>query len=178
MNKEKNNMKKAKNTFTVVGIVVIVLAVAIFIFMGSGNASSTGNTIFNSKVNFQIVKLSVVNGNYVMNPSQVKIGVPVRIEADIVQMPGCSKSFVIPAFNIRKTFTSTDNTVEFTPDKAGVFNVMCSMNMYKGTLTVLQSDGSKSNYVESSSSSPSSSGNAGGSCGMAKGSTGGCGCMG
>ena len=170
-------MKKAKNTFTVVGIVVIVLAVAIFIFMGSGNASSTGNTIFNSKVNFQIVKLSVVNGNYVMNPSQVKIGVPVRIEADIANMPGCSKSFVMPSFNIRKTFTTTDNTVEFTPDKAGVFNVMCSMNMYKGTLTVLQGDGSKPSYVESSSTS--ASGSSGGStCGMSSGGSGGCGCMG
>jgi plastocyanin domain-containing protein len=166
-----------KNGLTIVGIVVIVLAVAIFIFAGSGNASSTGNTIFNSKGNVQIVKLSVVNGNYVMNPSQVKMGVPVRIEADIAQMPGCSKSFVMPAFNIRKTFTSADNTVEFTPDKAGVFNVMCSMNMYKGTLTVLQSDGSKSNYVESSS--PSTTSGSGGGCGMkTAGSTGGCGCMG
>jgi plastocyanin domain-containing protein len=164
-----------KNIFTIIGIVVLVLAVAIFIFVGSGNASSTGNTILNSKGNVQIVKLSVVNGNYVMNPSQVKVGVPVRIEADIAQMPGCSKSFVMPAFNIRKTFTSTDNTIEFTPDKAGVFNVMCSMNMYKGTLTVLQSDGSKSNYVESSSSTTSGSG----SCGMkSSGSSGGCGCMG
>ena len=171
-------MKKAKNTFTVVGIVVIVLAVAIFIFAGAGNASTTGNTISNSKGNVQIVKLSVVNGNYVMNPSQVRMGAPVRIEADITQMPGCSKSFVMPAFNIRKTFTSTDNTVEFTPDKAGVFNVMCSMNMYKGTLTVLQSDGSKSNYVESSSPS-TTSGSTGGSCGMkSSGSSGGCGCMG
>jgi plastocyanin domain-containing protein len=168
-----------KNIFTIIGIVVLVLAVAIFIFAGSGNASTTGNTILNSKVNVQVVKLSVVNGNYVMNPSQVKIGVPVRIEADIAQMPGCSKSFVMPAFNIRKIFTSTDNTVEFTPDKAGVFNVMCSMNMYKGTLTVLQSDGSKSNYVESSSPSSTTSGSTGGSCGMkSSGSSGGCGCMG
>ena len=169
-----------KNTFTVIGIVVVVLVVALFIFVGSGNATTTGNTILNSKGNVQVVKLSVVNGNYVMSPSQVKMGVPVRIEANIAQMPGCSKSFVMPAFNIRKTFTSTDNIVEFTPDKAGVFNVMCSMNMYKGTLTVLQSDGSKSNYVETSSpSTTSGSGSSGGGCGMkTTGSSGGCGCGG
>jgi plastocyanin domain-containing protein len=169
-----------KNIFTVIGIIVLVLAVAIFIFVGFGNASSTGNIIFNSKGDVQIVKLSVENGNYVLNPSQVKMGAPVRIEGDLANMPGCSKSFVIPSFNVRKTFTSTDNIVEFTPDKAGVFNVMCSMNMYKGALTVLEGDGSKSNYVESSSSStPSSSGSTGGSCGMkTTGSTGGCGCMG
>ena len=166
-----------KNTLTIIGIAVIVLAVAIFIFGGSGNATFAGNTVVNSNGGVQVVKLSVVNGNYVMSPSQVKVGVPVRIEADIANMPGCSKSFVIPSFNVRKTFTSTDNTVEFTPDKAGVFNVMCSMNMYKGTLTVLQGDGSKPTYVEASST-PASGSSGGSTCGMASGGSGGCGCMG
>jgi plastocyanin domain-containing protein len=165
-----------KNTMTLIGIGAIILVVALFIFAGSGNATTTGNAILNSNGNVQVVKLSVVNGNYVMNPSQVKMGVPVRIEADLANMPGCSKSFVIPSFNVRKTFTSTDNTVEFTPDKAGTFNVMCSMNMYKGTLTVLESNGIKSSYVEGSSTP--ASGTSGGSCGMASGGSGGCGCMG
>jgi plastocyanin domain-containing protein len=164
-----------KNTMILVGIVVIVLAVAIFMFGGSGNAALSGNTnTINPKGEIQVIKLSVEGSKYIMSPSEVKKGIPVRIEADISKMPGCSKSFVIPSFNIRKTFTSTDNIVEFTPDKAGVFNVMCSMNMYKGTLTVLESNGSKSNYVEQASTSGSGSG----SCGMAKGSSGGCGCGG
>jgi plastocyanin domain-containing protein len=165
-----------KNMLTIIGIGVIIVAVAIFMFAGSGNASLSGDTIFNSKGNVQVVKLSVVNGNYVMSPSQVKMGIPVRIEADMTNMPGCSKSFVMPSFNIRKTFTTTDNTVEFTPDKAGVFNVMCSMNMYKGSFTVLESDGSKPSYVEASSTP--STGNSGGGCAMASGGSGGCGCMG
>lgn len=169
-----------KNTLTIVGIAVILLAVAIFMFGGSGNAALSGNTIVNSNTvvnsneGVQVIKLSVENGRYVMVPSEVKKGIPVRIEADMSKMPGCSKGIVIPSFNVRKTFTSTDNAVEFTPDKAGTFNIRCSMNMYKGTFTVLESDGSKSNYVEASSTPASGSG---GSCGMASGG-GGCGCMG
>jgi plastocyanin domain-containing protein len=75
---------------------------------------------------------------------------------------------VISAFNVRKTFTTASNTIEFTPDKTGTFNIACSMNMYRGTFSVVDSSGTKSNYVE-----PAPSG--GGSCG---GSGGGCGCGG
>jgi plastocyanin domain-containing protein len=123
---------KMKNTMMIAIVIILIIGFGIFLIKDSGAA---GNGL-NSDGKVQIVKLSVVNGNYVMNPSQVKVGVPVRIEADIARMPGCSKSFVIPSFNVMKVFTSTDNTVEFTPDKTGVFNVMCSMNMYRGTLTV------------------------------------------
>jgi plastocyanin domain-containing protein len=123
---------KMKNTLIVVIAIVLIVGFGIFLIKDS---RATGSGL-NSGEKVQIVKLSVENGQYVMNPSKVKMGIPVRIEADVTKMPGCSKSFVIPSFNIMKVFTSTDNTVEFTPDKTGVFNVMCSMNMYRGTLIV------------------------------------------
>jgi len=123
---------KMKNTMIIAIVIILIIGFGIFLIKDS---KANGNGL-NSGEKVQIVKLSVENGQYVMNPSQVKRGIPVRIEADVTKMPGCSKSFVIPSFNVMKVFTSTDNTVEFTPDKAGVFNVMCSMNMYKGTLTV------------------------------------------
>ncbi|MFH0830206.1 MAG: cation transporter [Candidatus Aenigmatarchaeota archaeon] len=116
--------------------------------------------------NVQTVKLSVSGGNYVLEPSTFKKGVPVRLEADLSKMPGCSKSVVISAFNVNKYLAPGDNVIEFTPDKAGTFNIACSMNMYKGTFTVLEPDGTRSNYAQPSSSS-------GGSCGG--GSGGGCG---
>jgi plastocyanin domain-containing protein len=159
---------KNKNTITVVGIGVLILVVAIFMFAGSGNAKLNGNAI-NSNGEVQIIKLSVQGSNYVLSPSQVKVGVPVRIEADIPNMPGCSKSIVISSFNIRKTVTTTDNIIEFTPDKAGTFNIACSMNMYRGTFTVLQNDGSKSTYVQPASASGGSCGGSGGRCGCGGG---------
>lgn len=159
---------------TIILIGMIILAGAIFISGGSGNTTLTGNIIgSNEQGQVQVVKLSVEGSRYIMNPSEIKKGVPVRLEADMSKMPGCSKSVVIPAFNIRKTFTSQDNTVEFTPDKVGTFNIMCSMNMYKGTFTVLESDGTKASYVEKAPTSGT-----GGGCGMSAGNSGGCGCGG
>ena len=37
-------------------------------------------------------------------PSEIKKDIPVIIEADISNMPGCSKSIVIPSFNVKKSF--------------------------------------------------------------------------
>jgi plastocyanin domain-containing protein len=80
-------------------------------------------------------------------------------------MPGCSKSVVISAFNVKKNLNANDNIIEFTPDKAGTFNIVCSMNMYKGTFTVLQADGAQSNYVEKTSTAGATCGAGGGGCG-------------
>ena len=158
-------MKVRKNTIYIAGIILIILVGAIFLFSDPGQAVISGG-INNQEV--QVVKLSVVGGNYVLEPSQVRKGAPVKLEADMAKMPGCSKSIVIPSFGVSKTFSSGDNAVEFTPDKTGTFNIACSMNMYKGTFTVLESDGTKSSYVEQKV-------NSGGSCGA---SGGGCGCGG
>lgn len=154
------------NKFILFLIFILILGFGIFIFAGSGSSKLTENeNILNSKGEVQVVKLSVENGRYVMNPSELKKGVTVRLEADMSKMPGCSKSIVISSFNVRKSFTSESNTIEFTPDKAGTFNIVCSMNMYKGTFTVLENDGSKPVYVESSPSSGGSCGASGGGCG-------------
>jgi plastocyanin domain-containing protein len=126
-----------KNIYLIGIIIVLLVGFGIFMFVKSGNANTTGNLI-NSNGEVQVVKLSVENGKYVMNPSELKINIPVRIEADLSNLPGCSKSIVIASFNVRKSFTSSDNTVEFTPDKAGTFNIACSMNMYGGTFVVLE----------------------------------------
>lgn len=156
-----------KNLLYVFGIALIVLVGALLLFSDSGRAVTQENVIQNGEA--QVVKLSVQNGNYVFEPSSVKKGIPVRLEADVANMPGCSKGIVSAELSIKKTFSSNDNTLEFTPDKAGTFNFACSMNMYKGTLTILESDGSKSNYVEQKTAT------SGGSCGAGGG---GCGCGG
>jgi len=156
-------MKKMKNKWTIFMVIVLVVGFGGFMLAGSENTTSNNNT--NSNGEFQIVKLSVENGKYVMNPSELKVGVPVRLEADMSKMPGCSRSIVIASFNVRKTFTSTSNIIEFTPNKAGTFNIACSMNMYKGTFTVLGNDGSKSNYVEQAPTGGGSCGASGGGCG-------------
>ena len=155
----------------------LILAILVFMLFNSANSTSTtssksliGNIVANSgsNGNVQVVKMHVEGGQYILEPSTFKANVPVRIEADISRMPGCSKSVVIPGFNVRKNLNTNDNIIEFTPDKAGTFNIACSMNMYRGTFIVLSADGTKSNYVDKTNP-------IGGSCG---GSGGGCGCGG
>lgn len=165
-------MRIKKNMLYILGILILVI-VAGFMFLNSGGVLSSAD---GGSQEVQVVKLSVQNGNYVLEPNQLKQGTKVRLEADMTKMPGCSKSIVIPAFGVSKTLTTTSNYVEFTPDKAGTFNIACSMNMYRGTFTVLGSDGTKSNYVEQKTA------NTQGSCGISGGggcgASGGCGCGG
>ena len=156
-------MNLKKNTFYILGTIFLII-VGVVIVM-SNSTQLNPSLVVQSNSDAQVVKLSVKNGNYVLEPSEIKKGVLTRIEADMSAMPGCSKSVRIPAFKVTKTFNSNSNTVEFTPDKTGTFNIACSMNMYKGTFTVLESDGSKSNFVETAPSSGGSCGASGGGCG-------------
>ncbi|MBS3077336.1 cupredoxin domain-containing protein [Candidatus Pacearchaeota archaeon] len=156
-------VKIKKNTLYTVGTILIVLIGVFFLFPGSGKV--TGQVVNAGNGDVQIVKLHVENGNYVLEPSELKKDARVRLEADLSRMPGCSKSIVISAFGVSKTFTSSSNFVEFVPNKAGTFNIACSMNMYKGTFTVLESDGSKASYVEQQGASGGSCGGGGGGCG-------------
>ncbi|MFH2020228.1 MAG: cupredoxin domain-containing protein [archaeon] len=116
----------------------------------------------------QDVKLSMRGFTYILEPSTLKKGVPVRMTVDLSKVTGCMTDVTIPAFGVRKLVKNGDNVITFTPDKAGTFNIACSMNMGRGQFTVVESDGSKADYVEAAP--------AGGSCGS--GSGGGCGCGG
>ena len=149
-----------------VGMIFVILLVAGFFLIGSNLSSGvSGAAIGTVSGDVQIVKMRVEGSQYIFEPSSVRKGTAVRLEADISKMPGCSKSVISSELNIKKNFNSVDNTFEFTPNKAGTFYIACSMNMYKGTLTVLESDGSKSNYVQTPTASGSSCGANGGGCG-------------
>jgi plastocyanin domain-containing protein len=137
----------------------------------SNNVINTisGNNLAVATNDAQVVKLSVQGTTYYPNPIRVKVGVPVQLVADLKNMPGCSKSIVIPEFGINKYLKAGDNVIEFTPNKSGTFQFSCSMNMYQGQIVVENADGSVSAY---SGSVPKSNGN---TCG---GSSCGCGCGG
>ncbi len=87
----------------------------------------------------QNVKLSVGdNGGYVVTPSKVVKGIPVKMDADLKTVKGCARTVVISAFNVKKTVKDGDSTIEFTPDKTGTIDIVCGMNMVKGTFTVVE----------------------------------------
>ncbi len=121
-----------------------------------------------------------------LNLASVKVNPVLPTEKETVELTmrientgrGAAKSIVVyaehPFQGTKQAFIGSLNSNEegpaiftFIADKSGTFNIACSMNMYRGTFVVLESDGTKSDYVEEKSS-------ASGGCGMGGG-CGGCG---
>jgi plastocyanin domain-containing protein len=86
----------------------------------------------------QIVKLSFDDKGYVVTPSRVTKGVPVRMEVDLTTVKGCMRTVVIAAFDVKKTVKEGDTTIEFTPTKSGEIQIVCGMNMGKGSFSVAE----------------------------------------
>lgn len=168
-------------------VLVVILTIgfsAAAIVNGGANQLNANNAVSNSasqtvfasnNVNsndVQIVNLKVSGSNYVLEPSILKKGVPVRLVADVANMPGCSKGFKIPEFGVTKSIRAGDNIVEFTPDKTGTFSIACFMNMYTGTFSVSE-DGTAKTLSAEDSVAPVVPKASAGSCGAGGG---GCGC--
>jgi plastocyanin domain-containing protein len=78
-----------------------------------------------------------VAGGYDPAHVRVKRGMPVRLVFDREETSGCSEEVVLPDFGIRKFLPAhTQTTIEFTPEKAGIYEFTCGMSMLRGRLTV------------------------------------------
>jgi plastocyanin domain-containing protein len=86
----------------------------------------------------QVVKLSFDDKGYVVTPSTVTKGVPVKMEVDLDTVKGCMRTVVIDAFNVKQTVKAGATTIEFTPTKSGTIQIVCGMNMGKGQFTVAE----------------------------------------
>ncbi|MCF7871646.1 hypothetical protein K9L97_01305 [Candidatus Woesearchaeota archaeon] len=173
-------MRIKKNVlYLVLAIFVVSLFGVVSLTYGASAAktsSATGKVVANTgNGDIQTVKLTYENYVYVLEPSELKVGVPVRMEVDLKSVVGCMKAVRIPAFGVSEYVSEGNNIIEFTPDKSGTFNIACSMGMGATTFDVVDSSGEKADYVEKSNSGTQNSGGAG-SCGA--GGSGGCGCGG
>jgi plastocyanin domain-containing protein len=86
----------------------------------------------------QNVKLTFDANGYVLTPSTLTKGVPVKMDVDLATVKGCMRTVVISAFNVKKTVKDGDTTIEFTPTKTGKIDIVCGMNMGKGSFTVTE----------------------------------------
>jgi len=162
-----NEIRIKKKTLLYVGVFFVL---ALFLYVSSVSVqgyTTKGATPTKNSGDVQVVKVSFKNYAYVMAPSTIKKGTPVRMEFDLDTVVGCMRSVVISSFNVRKNLAEGDNTLEFTPDKSGTFWITCSMNMGRGQFTVEDSPGVKPTYIQDEPSA--------GSCGGASGGCGGCG---
>ena len=85
----------------------------------------------------QAVKLIFDDKGYVVTPDTVTKGVPVKMEVDLNTVKGCMRTVVISAFNVKQTVKEGATTIEFTPSKSGKIEIICGMNMGKGSFTVV-----------------------------------------
>lgn len=118
----------------------LLLGIVAWLMFGGGigggdsvNGGGAGNAI--DEGSYQKVVLGMKNYNYYPNTVTVKAGKPVRIYLDST-VGGCYRSFVISAFNVRKTLRTPSDYVEFTPTQKGTYGFSCSMGMGRGTLVV------------------------------------------
>jgi plastocyanin domain-containing protein len=82
----------------------------------------------------QVVQVKVEGDAYIFSPTNVQAGKPVRLVFDLNSLPGCSRDVTLPDFDITKTISEGDTSIEFTPEAQGPIAVQCTMNMYRGTL--------------------------------------------
>jgi plastocyanin domain-containing protein len=85
----------------------------------------------------QAVKLTFDDKGYVVTPDTVTKGVPVKMDVDLGTVKGCMRTVVINAFNVKQTVKEGATTIEFTPSKSGKIEIICGMNMGKGSFTVV-----------------------------------------
>jgi len=96
-----------------------------------GSSASVNNGV-------QDVTITVKNNGYTSSVNTIKRGVPVRLTLATNNTQGCARAFTIPDLNISKVLPATGNeTIEFTPAKAGRLAYSCSMGMYTGAFTVV-----------------------------------------
>lgn len=175
-----------KKYFIIGGAGLIIVTLILFSIINMNNVvaydksqstSKTNNPLGNTVNNpgngeYQEATLSIKNWKYVVTPSTLKKGIPVRMTVDLKTVVGCAADVTIKEFGVRKYVRQGDNVIEFTPTKTGTIIIACSMNMFFGEFKVVD-DANPDAPAEVTASIPQSTR---GSCGVASG--GGCGCGG
>ncbi|MFP3042817.1 sulfite exporter TauE/SafE family protein [Treponema primitia] len=105
--------------------------------VSAGPASAASGIVVEDGV--QLVNTTLLPGQY--QPIVVMAGIPVRwtIEAPPGSINGCNNRMIIREYGIEHKFTAGTNTVEFTPEKTGVFRYSCWMGMIRSNITVIES---------------------------------------
>ena len=118
---------------------IIIAAVFLFSTGWKNNLGITGNVVKAVPVNGEVqnVVLTMGSQGYVMTPDTLKKDVPVRMEVDMNSVVGCTRDVVIPSLGVKEYVTENNNIIEFTPTKKGEIPIRCSMNMARGSFTVV-----------------------------------------
>lgn len=89
-----------------------------------------------------------VDGGYDPNQIVVQAGLPVRLNFHRTDPSSCLEEVRLPDFRIAKALPVNQTTaIEFTPDEPGRYEFACGMNMFRGTVEVVE-DSMKTNSTD------------------------------
>ena len=149
----------AKRFYATVGLAVLLfgifnlrngLALANIFPDRSSPTKTTSVATVPTENGIQIVRMTQASNGYIPRSFTIQKGVPVRWIVTSTSPFSCASQLVVPSLNISASLQSGENIIEFTPTKTGTIPFSCSMGMYRGSFTVVE--------TEAVGSIPSSSG--------------------
>ncbi|MFH1247436.1 MAG: cupredoxin domain-containing protein [Candidatus Micrarchaeota archaeon] len=138
-------MNKVLQIIAIIVVLLIVAAIPFVLFNGfsfssqpAGNVVAVSGEIIPIVNGVQVVNLRANPAGYNLRSFTVKKGVPVKIIFSADNNAGCGRQLIMPDFNVNLIANGAEQvTAEFTPNQVGSFPYRCSMNMYKGVMTVV-----------------------------------------
>jgi plastocyanin domain-containing protein len=110
---------------------VLLIAFILWFFFGPRKATAAAQ-----QSGRQVARIRV-KGGYAPDRIEVQLGRPVRLTFLREETNPCTEQVVLPDFGIVRDLPFGEETsVEFTPDKEGVYPFHCAMNMVRGELVV------------------------------------------
>ncbi len=85
----------------------------------------------------QVVRMTESTRGYTPNSFTVVRGTPVRWVIDAKDPYSCSSTIIASKIGVQKNLVAGQNVVEFTPQESGTIPFSCSMGMYRGSFTVV-----------------------------------------
>ncbi|MEI7555200.1 sulfite exporter TauE/SafE family protein [Candidatus Chlorohelix sp.] len=118
-------------------ISINTITASIFPNNKSVNAVGTASAAI-QEGDYQLVVIKVEDEAYVPNIERVSSGKPIRLRLVTNNTTGCTRSFTIGSFGIRKVLPITGQVdIDLPAQAPGVIRYICSMGMYSGKLTVV-----------------------------------------
>lgn len=144
----------ARRFFKGAGILVIILAVINIsnglnlsglttkldgLFQGNDTVGVVLGNDPNVKIidGVQVVSMTQNANGYTPNNFTIKQNMPVKWVINSTDSNTCAASLVSQQIGVRKSLSSGQNIIEFTPTKTGKISFSCSMGMYRGAFNVV-----------------------------------------
>ena len=100
----------------------------------SGAASNVSAT--SNGPGYQVINMDVTGAGYSPNSFVLKAGVPVKWVINGKEITSCNGSITVPAYKLNFNIKQGEQTIEFTPPKAGTIQWSCWMGMIQGSFIV------------------------------------------